>query len=135
MRIMAIDFGDARTGVAFSDLSGTLTGETLVVKSRGLENTAKDLVSLAQERKAGVIVLGFPKNMDNSEGPRAEKSRTLKAILESLSDTPIILRDERRTTIDAHNILSANNVRGQKRKNTVDAVAAALILEGYINSL
>ncbi|MBQ9980456.1 MAG: Holliday junction resolvase RuvX [Oscillospiraceae bacterium] len=133
MKIMAIDFGDARTGVAFSDISGIIAGETLVVKTRGLEKTAAELAELANNRQAGEIILGLPKNMDGSEGVRAEKSRALKAELEKLTDIPVLLRDERRTTVDAHNILSANNVRGQKRKNTVDAVAATLILEGYLN--
>ena len=108
MRIMAIDYGDARTGIAISD---------------ALENGV--------ER----IVMGFPRNMDGTEGPRADLYREFAAKLEELLGEKIVLWDERRTTIEAHQILSENNYHGKKRKNTVDAVAASLILEGYLSYL
>ena len=88
-------------------------------------------------RKSGAerLVMGFPRNMDGSEGPRADLYRAFAAKLEELINQPVVLWDERRTTIEAHQILSDNNYHGKKRKKTVDAVAASLILEGYLNYL
>ena len=89
-----------------------------------------DLLRLARENDVGEIVVGLPRNMDGTEGPRAELCRAFAAELEQLSGLPVTLWDERRTTVEAHNILSEHNYHGKKRKNTVDAVAASLILEG-----
>ncbi len=132
-RIMGIDYGDARTGVAISDLLCTLVGSTTVVPSRNREKAVADIVRLAKENEVGQIVVGLPRNMDGSEGPRAELCRQFAAILEDVTGLPVTMWDERRTTVEAHNILSQHNYHGQKRKNTVDAVAASLILEGYLN--
>lgn len=134
-RIMGIDYGDARTGVAFSDLLCTIVGSTAVVPSRNREKTLIDLVRMAKEQQVGTIVVGLPRNMDGTEGPRAELCREFGALLGEATGLPIVMWDERRTTVEAHNILSQHNYHGQKRKNTVDAVAASLILEGYLNSL
>lgn len=133
MRIMAIDYGDARTGVAFSDISGTIAGETLVIEEWVTERLIDRLCALAAERGVGKIVLGLPRNMDGSEGVRAEKSRSLADVLGQKSGIDVILQDERRTTIDAHRILSASGKRTKKHREVVDAVAAALILETYLN--
>ena len=133
MRIMAIDYGDARTGVAISDASGFLTGFTTVIHSRNPEKTLAALVELIQQRQVEELVMGFPRNMDGTEGPRAALYRDFAARLETLAGMPVRLWDERRTTIEAHQILSAGNYHGKKRKNTVDAVAASLILEGYLD--
>ena len=135
MRIMAIDYGDARTGVAISDPSGFLTGFTTVVPSRKPEKALEDLIRIAAEHKVEHLVVGLPKNMDGTEGPRAELCRSFAAELERATGLPLTLWDERRTTVEAHNILSQHNYHGKKRKDTVDAVAASLILEGYLNSL
>jgi putative Holliday junction resolvase len=94
-----------------------------------------DIVRIAKEQDVGTIVVGLPRNMDGSEGPRAELCRQFAHELGQATDLPIIMWDERRTTVEAHNILSQHNYHGQKRKNTVDAVAASLILEGYLNSI
>ena len=134
MRIMAIDYGDARTGVAVSDLLGMIAGETFVIKQWDPEQLADTIVSEAKARDVGTLVLGLPKNMDGTEGPRAEKSRAFKDMLEQRGMT-VVLWDERRTTVDAHRILHANGKREKKHKETVDAVAAALILEGYLGTL
>lgn len=91
-----------------------------------------DLLRLARENDVGEIVVGLPRNMDGTEGPRAELCRAFAAELEQLSGLPVTMWDERRTTVEAHNILSEHNYHGKKRKNTVDAVAASLILEGYL---
>jgi putative Holliday junction resolvase len=133
MKIMAIDYGDARTGVAFSDSGGSLVGETLVVESYNYERLTARLCGLAAEKGAGLIIMGFPLNMNGSEGARAEKSRRLAEDLASLSGLEVILQDERRTTLDAQRILSEAGRRGKKRRERVDAVAAALILETYLN--
>lgn len=132
MRIMGIDYGDARTGVAFSDLLCSIVGSTTVVPSRNHEKAMADLVRLAKEHEVSQIVVGLPKNMDGTEGSRAELCRAFAKELEEATGLPVAMWDERRTTVEAHNILSAHNYHGAKRKNTVDAVAASLILEGYL---
>ena len=134
MRIMAIDYGDARTGVAVSDALGLLAGETFVIKQWDAALLADELADQARRRDVSTLVLGLPRNMDGTEGPRAEKSRALKALLEQRG-FPVVLWDERRTTVDAHRILRENGKKEKKHKATVDAVAAALILEGYLGTL
>ena len=131
-RIMGIDYGDARTGVAISDLLCSIVGSTLVVPSRNKEKAMADLVRIAKENDVGQIVVGLPRNMDGTEGPRAELCRNFAEELHQATGLPVTMWDERRTTVEAHNILSQHNYHGQKRKNTVDAVAASLILEGYL---
>ena len=133
-RIMGIDYGDARTGVAFSDLLCTIVGSTCVVPSRNTDKAVADLVRMAKEQDVGTIVVGLPRNMNGTEGPRAELCRDFAARLERETGLEVVLWDERRTTVEAHNILSQHNYHGKKRKDTVDAVAASLILEGYLNS-
>jgi putative Holliday junction resolvase len=134
MKIMAVDYGDARTGIAVSDDTGLLAGETFVLEEWSPERVAEKIADAAGSRRAGLVVLGYPKNMDGSLGPRAEKSEALAAMLRDTHGLEVVLWDERRTTVDAHRILSEAGVRGKKRKGTVDAVAASLILEGYLNS-
>ena len=135
MRIMAIDLGDVRTGLAVSDPTGTLTGEAWTITERNRKSLAETIIRAATERGVGQLVLGHPKNMDGSLGPRAEKSEAFKASLEALSDIPVTLWDERRTTAEADNILMGVGRRGKKKKQAIDAVAASLILEGYLRSL
>ena len=132
MRIMGVDYGDARTGIAISDLLCSIVGTTTVIHSRNTDKTVAEILRLVKESEVGEIVVGLPKNMDGTEGVRAELCRALAARLEEESGIPVKLWDERRTTVEAHNILSAHNYHGKKRKNTVDAVAASLILEGYL---
>ena len=132
MRIMAIDYGDARTGVAISDLTGSIVGTTLVVPSYNREKTLVQLKELEEQHSVTELVMGFPKNMDGTEGPRAALYREFAGLLQEATGLEPVLWDERRTTVDAHRILSDNNRHGKKRKATVDAVAASLILEGYL---
>ena len=134
MRIMGVDYGDARTGIAISDLLCTIVGSTCVVPSRNTEKAIADIVKLAKDNMVGQIVVGLPRNMDGTEGARAELCREFAAKLGEATGLPVTMWDERRTTVEAHNILSQHNYHGKKRKNTVDAVAASLILEGYLNS-
>ena len=135
MRILAIDLGDVRTGLAVSDPTGALTGEAWTVTERNQDCLAETIIEAARVRGAARLVLGYPRNMDGSLGPRAEKSEAFKAKLETLGDMPVILWDERRTTAEADNILKSAGRRGQKKKQTIDAVAASLILEGHLRSL
>ena len=134
-RVMGIDYGDARTGVALSDLLCSIVGSTTVVPSRNREKAIADIVRIAKEQEVGQIVVGLPRNMDGSEGPRAQLCREFAELLREARGLEGIMWDERSTTVEAQNILSQHNYHGQKRKNTVDAVAASLILEGYLNSL
>ena len=132
MRIMAIDYGDAHTGIAISDPTGFLTGFSTTIDAYRPEAVVDRITALAQEHDVEELVLGYPKNMDGSLGPRAEKAESLAALLRKSASLPVVLWDERRTTIDAHQILLANGKHAKKRKKTVDAVAASLILEGYL---
>ena len=132
-KIMGVDYGDARTGIAISDLLCSIVGSTTVIHSRKDEKTITEIKKLIEQNGVGEIVCGLPKNMDGTEGPRAEVCRAFAQLLEQETGLPVALWDERRTTVEAHNILSEHNYHGKKRKNTVDAVAASLILEGYLN--
>ena len=135
MRVMAIDYGDARTGLAISDAMGILCGEAFTVAEW---NTEKLITRIAEETKSrGVerLVLGLPKNMDGTEGPRAEKARAFKAMLEEAVDVPVFLWDERRTSVEAHAILHSVGKKEKNHRKTVDAVAASLILEGYLGTI
>lgn len=135
MRVLAIDYGDARTGIAVSDAMGMIVGQTSVIHSRNAEKTALEIARLVKEVGAECLVMGFPRNMDGTEGPRADLYRSFAALVEQKCAMPVVLWDERRTTVEAHNILTDCNYHGKKRKNTVDAVAASLILEGYLSFL
>lgn len=135
MRIMAVDYGDARTGIAVSDALGLLAGEAFVITEWDPERVAERIAQEAKSRSVERVVLGLPKNMDGTLGPRAEKSQALAGLLREAHGLDVILWDERRTTVDAHRILSDAGVGGKKRKGKIDAVAASLILEGYLGSL
>ncbi|MBM6925792.1 Holliday junction resolvase RuvX [Pseudoflavonifractor phocaeensis] len=132
MRIMAIDYGDARTGVAISDPTGLLAGFTTVIHSRKPEQVAAELARLVEEHQVEELVMGFPRNMDGTEGPRAELYKAFAARVEEACGLRPVLWDERRTTVEAHNILHASGKKMKNHKKTVDAVAATLILEGYL---
>ena len=131
-RIMGVDYGDARTGIAISDLLCSLVGSVKVIHSRNDEKTIAQICTMISESDVGEIVVGLPKNMDGTEGARAQLCREFAQKLEVATGLPVQLWDERRTTVEAHNILSQHNYHGKKRKDTVDAVAASLILEGYL---
>ena len=131
-KILAVDYGDARTGIAISDLLCSIVGSTTVIHSRNSSKTLEEVVRLVIQHDVGKIVVGLPKNMDGTEGARAELCRDFARRLELATGLEVALWDERRTTVEAHNILSQHNYHGKKRKETVDAVAASLILEGYL---
>ena len=135
MRIMGIDYGDARTGLAVSDAMNILVGEAWTVNQWDANALADEIIRQAVARGIERFVLGLPKNMDGTEGARAEKCREFAALLGSKTDIPIIMWDERRSSVDAHAILHANGKKEKKHRKTVDAVAASLILEGYLGTL
>ncbi len=132
MRIMAIDYGDARTGVAVSDPTGLLAGYTTVIQSRKADVVAGEVARLAGEYKVEELVMGFPRNMDGTEGSRAELYRAFAEGLEVATGLKVVLWDERRTTVEAHAILHTVGKKMKDHKKNVDAVAATLILEGYL---
>lgn len=134
MRIMAIDYGDARIGLAVSDPTGLICGEAWTMEEWNMERAAARICEEATKRGAEKLVLGLPKNMDGSEGPRAEKSREFKKMLEENGAADVVLWDERRSSIEAHAILHASGKKEKQHRRTVDAVAASLILEGYLDS-
>ena len=132
MRIMAIDYGDAHTGIAISDPTGFLAGFTTVINAYRPEVVADKIAELAAEHGVEELVLGHPINMDGTRGPRSEKAHAMKVLLEERLSLPVVLWDERRTTIDAHQILFNSGKNAKQRKKVVDAVAASLVLEGYL---
>lgn len=132
MRIMAVDYGDVRTGIAVSDLTGMICGEAFTIEERNMERLSARIADEVRLREVSTIILGLPLNMDGTEGPRAEKSRRFGEILERDTGIPVHMRDESRTSIEAHEILRANGKREKKHKKNVDAVAASLILESYL---
>ena len=135
MRIMAIDYGDQRIGLAVSDPTGLLCGEAWTMQEWNRERAAQRIAEEAARREVGTLVLGLPKNMDGSEGPRAALSREFAALLQAGSGLPVVLWDERRSSIEAHAILHAAGKKERLHRKTVDAVAASLILQGYLDSL
>ena len=132
MKIMSIDYGDAHTGVAISDRTLTLCGFSTVVTAYRPEAVIEQLQKLIAEHEVTELVLGHPLNMDGTRGPRAEKAEGFAEQLRQATDLPVTLWDERRTTVEAHNIMQANGKRAKEHKKTVDAVAASLMLEGYL---
>lgn len=134
MRIMAIDYGDDHTGIAVSDALGLIAGEAWTIDEWNAERLADKITAEIKARDVGTVILGYPLNMNGTAGPRAEKSLAFAAMLEERAGLKPVMWDERRTTVDAHRILTENGRHGKRRKQTVDAVAATLILEAYLGS-
>ncbi len=134
MKILGIDYGDARTGLSISDNTGMLAGSPSVIAERNYEKLCAKLVDFIKENKIEEVVLGYPKNMDGTIGVRAEKCEKLKNDLETCVSVPITLWDERRTTVSAHQILHSNGKKEKKHRANVDAVAATIILQGYLDA-
>ncbi len=134
MRYMGIDYGDARVGIALSDPLGMLAQRYTTLENTGGKKLFEQLAQLVKEKEVGHIVIGMPKNMDGSEGFRAEATYAFAERLKTVTDVTISFWDERLTTVAAHGYLSEVNVRGKKRKAAVDAVSAELILEAFMQS-
>ncbi len=132
MKIMAVDFGDARTGLAVCDRTEFLASPVGIIEEKSFAKVAEKIVYASREYDVQMIVVGLPKNMDGTEGARAQKSHKLVDTLKSILPIPVELWDERSTTISAANILSENGTYGKKRKEVLDAVAATVILESYL---
>ncbi len=133
MIILSVDYGDKRTGIAVCDKFEMLASPVCVITEWNIDTLANKIIDVAKEKRAEEIVVGLPKNMDGSEGFRADACKELGEKLKSLTEIPVNFWDERLTTVSAHKILSENNVRGKKRKAVVDAVAADIILQDYID--
>lgn len=131
--VMGVDYGDARTGLAVCDRLGMLAVGAGCVKCEGMRKTAEGVAKVAEEKKAELIVVGNPINMNGTEGPRSEKCRAFAAMLSEMTSLPVELYDERLTTVSAHRFLSDANIRGKKRKESVDELSATIILQDYID--
>lgn len=133
MRVMAIDLGDVRTGVAFSDITGFLAGRSVTITERDRQKLISLLLDMIEKEKPGEIVLGLPINMDGTEGPRAQKSRDFGKMLSDSCGLPVFYTDERGSSITANRILSDAGKKRGKQRSQVDAVAAAIILQSYLD--
>ena len=133
MKIMAVDLGDVRTGLAICDATEMLASPVGVLEERDPQRLLKKVADAVREHRAETIVIGYPKNMNGSVGERAEKSEKFSSLLGEIIDIPVVLWDERGTTVSAIRHLNETNTRGQKRKKVIDAVAAVIILESYLN--
>ena len=135
-RILGVDFGDTRTGLAVSDASRFLASGIGYVSPGGIVKTADKVAEVALEQKVSAIVVGLPKNMDGSEGFRADRCRELAGLLrERLADIPVAMMDERMTTMSASRYLNETNTRGQKRKGVIDTLSAQIILQNALDRL
>ena len=134
MKLMAIDYGDSRTGIAFSDKKEILASPYTVIHESYLPKLVEKLKEIIEGEHAEKIIIGLPRNMDGTYGYRCDECRALGDELAKFCDVPIEFQDERLTTVMAHNVLSQNNVHGKKRKETVDAVSAVMILQSYMDS-
>jgi len=132
MRVMAIDYGDRRIGIAVSDALGVLCGDAFTMEEWNMARAAQRIAAEVRARDVGTLVLGLPKNMDGSEGERAALSRDFAALLEQETGLAPVLWDERRSSVEAHAILHANGKKMKAHRKTVDAVAASLMLESYL---
>ncbi len=132
-KILGVDYGDARTGLALSDLSGFLASGAGCIKSTGFLKTAESVSEIAKKNEVGLIVLGHPINMNGTLGPRSEKVQAFGKHLEKISGIKVELFDERLSTANAHVILNQTNTRGQKRKDIIDEMSACLILQSYLD--
>lgn len=133
MIIMAVDYGDARTGIAVCDKFEMLASPICSINQWNAEALIEEISALAKQHKVEQFVVGLPKNMDSSEGERAQKCKDFADALFNATGIATVLRDERLSTVSAHNVLNATNTRGKKRKAVVDQVAAVMILQDYID--
>ena len=133
MKILAVDYGDTRTGLAVSDRSECLASPVGTITERNAQRLAQKVADAVKEQGAELIVVGLPINMNGTKGPRAEKCEEFAQMLRELVECPVEMWDERSTTVTAHNILNTTNVRGRARKAVVDTVAATIILEGFMD--
>lgn len=132
MKIMAVDYGDSHTGLACCDKTETLASPLRVIDERNFNICAEKVAAASVENEVGLIVVGNPLNMNGSEGPRSEKCKSFAELLRNYVEVPVVMWDERSSTVTAHQMMNEVNKRGKKRKAVIDAVAAAVILENYM---
>ncbi len=132
MKIMAVDYGDSHTGLACCDKTETLASPLRVIDERNFNICAEKVAAASVENEVGLIVVGNPLNMNGSEGPRSEKCKSFAELLRNCVEVPVVMWDERSSTVTAHQMMNEVNKRGKKRKAVIDAVAAAVILENYM---
>ena len=132
-KYLGVDYGDKRTGLAECDVSGMLAGGITTIKEGGMRNTAERVAKEAESRSCKKIIIGLPKNMDGSEGERAEVIRIFGGILAELTSIPIDYFDERMSTMVAYRYLGETGTFGKKRKDAVDTLSAEIILQGYLD--
>ena len=133
MKIMAVDLGKARTGIAVCDESEMLASPVTVIHEHNEEHLLKKIAQIVFEQQPKLLVVGLPRNMDGSEGESAQRCRSFAEKLQNETQLAVTLRDERGTTITAHGYLNSTDTRGKKRKAVVDAVAATIILQDYLD--
>ena len=132
MKIMAVDYGDSHTGLACCDRTETLASPIGVIDEKNFNICAEKVAAMSVEYEAGLIVVGNPLNMNGSAGPRSEMCKSFAELLQNLVEVPVVMWDERSTTVTAHQMMNEVNKRGKKRKAVIDAVPAAVILENYL---
>lgn len=132
MRLMGIDFGDARVGIALSDPLMIMSQGYKTIQNDGTDSLFEEIVAIIKEKEVAKIIIGLPKNMDNSQGFRTDATMEFAEKLKTFTDVEIDFSDERLTTVSAHGFLNEMNVKGKKRKGAVDTLSAALILETYM---
>ncbi len=133
-RILGVDYGDVRTGIALSDMAGFLASGLMTVKEKGMKATAARVVAEAEKNGAVLIVIGLPKNMDGSEGERASLVRIFAGLVEEAGGIPVTLWDERLSTVEAHRILNMTGTGGSRRRAVIDTLSAELILQNYLDA-
>ena len=133
MIIISVDYGDVRTGIAICDKLEILASPVCVIEEKDADNLIEKIKTIAEENKAELIVVGLPKNMDSTEGFRAQQCKDFAQQLGEKTGLTVEMQDERLTTVSAHNALNAVNVRGKKRKAVVDAVSAVMILQDFLD--
>ncbi len=135
MRVVGIDYGDVRTGIALSDEMKFLAQGLGTIQNTGMDDAVNKVIEAVRDYEIETFVVGYPKNMNGTIGERCEKAKKFSEKLKNKTKIPVVLWDERLTTVSAHRVLSENNVRGKKRKNIVDTVSAVFILQGYLDSI
>ncbi|MBQ8140530.1 MAG: Holliday junction resolvase RuvX [Clostridia bacterium] len=134
-KILAVDFGDVRTGLAVSDISRFLASGIGYISPGGIEKTADAVSDIAKEQRVSAIIVGLPKNMDGSEGARAERCKKFARMVEERCGLPVAMFDERMTTMTASRYLNETNTRGSKRKQVIDTLSAQIILQNCLDRL
>ncbi len=134
-KVLGVDFGDTRTGLAVSDPSRLLASGIGLISQGGIEKTAEAVADIAREQKVSAVVVGLPVNMDGSEGNRAQRCRKFARLVEERCGLPVVMFDERMTTMTASRYLNETGTHGKKRKTVIDTLSAQIILQNCLDRL